>query len=258
MITVLSLVAIFCSLNIYKKLMGHMVEIVVAVRQVSGSFKEVNLQITEVADAVNNETSTIHEVAVSMEELTKTTSHISENANNTAGGTEAVQAMVNTAGETMLKLTDRVSSITEVLGVIESISEQTNLLALNAAIEAARAGDAGRGFAVVADEVRKLAQHTTSSTGKIAESSKALTDQVAQLAAQLEEVGRAMRDIDSQTSEISSATNQQTSSMEQMNIAVGRFTEAIHHIGERMTAAREQNDILGQATELLSKQVSRA
>jgi len=60
-------------------------------------------------------------------------------------------------------------TILDLSDAIESIAEQTNLLALNASIESARAGEHGKGFAVVAEEVRKLA-----------EASKALTEQTKQ------------------------------------------------------------------------------
>lgn len=59
-------------------------------------------------------------------------------------------------------------SVYHLISLLEDIVDQTKLLALNASIEAARAGDAGKGFSVVAAEV-----------GRLAEQSKATTDQMA-------------------------------------------------------------------------------
>lgn len=82
---------------------------------------------------------------------------------------QMLEGTITSISSSLNELTGDVSSVTNLLQDIRSISEQTNLLALNAAIEAARAGESGRGFAVVADEVRALAKRTSTSTDEIQE-----------------------------------------------------------------------------------------
>ena len=63
-------------------------------------------------------------------------------------------------------LTAKVEEVKSFVESIINISNQTNLLALNASIEAARAGEAGKGFA---DEIRQLSEQTKDASANITE-----------------------------------------------------------------------------------------
>jgi sugar diacid utilization regulator len=109
-------------------------------------YKEKQNIVNNVAKKVEKISATIQEVAAGAEELTFTSKNI------------------ESIGE---KLECEVSSINNIVGIIQGISNKTNILGLNAAIEAARAGKDGNGFSVVAAEVRKLSRNSDSSLKEI-------------------------------------------------------------------------------------------
>ncbi len=88
--------------------------------------------------------------------------------NETIKGINLIKDSVGRAGAVIQSLGSKISSIDDILEVIDNVAEQTNLLALNAAIIAAQSGEHGKGFAIVADEIKELADRTAASTKEIA------------------------------------------------------------------------------------------
>ena len=145
-----------------------------SVSDIASDAKAQAYQLTENAQALNEISTGIHQVAASAEDVTVASDLAKEKAalgNNhvlqTIDQMNTIKNTVDQAKTTMEQLVEESTSIEQFVSAITDISAQTNLLALNAAIEAARAGESGKGFAVVADEVRKLAEQSKQSANNI-------------------------------------------------------------------------------------------
>lgn len=115
-------------------------------------------------------------IAAASEKAAESAQVASQSALEGSGAVEKTLAEIQAVGEGSDRVNDAMDEldrnfqeISNMIGIIASISSQTNLLALNASIEAARAGEHGRGFAVVASEVRKLAEESNMAASQINE-----------------------------------------------------------------------------------------
>lgn len=179
----------------------------------------------------------LQQTSAALTELTASVKHSVEATNEAGRLASSTRSIAQRGGDamgqvvtTMEEIARSSKSVTEIIGVIDSIAFQTNILALNAAVEAARAGESGRGFAVVAAEVRTLAQRSATAARDIKgliEASAASVREGAQrvetAGATMGEIVDAIRRVANLVGEIEHALNEQSLGITQIDGSVAEM-----------------------------------
>lgn len=146
--------------------------------QISTSIAQIASSSTETAAAVNQTTTTIEEVKQTAQVSSQKANYISEIAQNavavsqtgeksvseTIAGMNKIQEQMEFIAESIVRLSEQIQAVGEIIATVDDIAEQSHLLAVNASIEAAKAGEQGKGFTVVAQEIRSLASQSKQAT----------------------------------------------------------------------------------------------
>ncbi len=268
--------------------LAHVYAMQGSLRDMIAKVKERSLHVGNMAHAlaisaqqisanVDHESAAVSSMASSIEQLSASTSQISEQGNNagriasqsrnnaeegsqvinkTVSGLLATAQEIEGASAEVSRLGDDASRISDIVKVIREIADQTNLLALNAAIEAARAGEQGRGFAVVADEVRKLAERTANATNEINQMSSKIGEVASHALDGMDKVVKTTRqgvsdaesaqasisNIQLSFTEVANVINEISVSLGEQNLAAADLA----HNTERVSSMSEANAVAAQ------------
>ncbi len=234
---------------------------------VSDASHELSGMSEQVAVSVQRQAEATSEASATLEELTVSINHVSDNAGDAARqsrqageqaeqGAAAVQAsqqLVRQVGRSVQQtasalgeLTREVQEIDRIVTVIREVADQTNLLALNASIEAARAGEAGRGFAVVADEVRKLAERTATATGDI-------TGMIGRIRQGVNDVEHQMGSSEQQMAQADEATHDTGHTIEAARQYSREAGSSVAAISEALGEQRDASQLLARSMEQVAQ-----
>ncbi len=225
--------------------------------------EQISLTIEELASGASNQANEAASISESTEAFHRQLIDARENSTRLAGYSDDVQGVLEESSRQMTQslnqmnvindvvrgsvvkiesLTSRISTITELVDVIKSISNQTNLLSLNASIEAARAGEAGRGFAVVAEEVRKLSEEVGSSVANI---TQIVGNILHESAVMKDELNKGFSEVNKGTEQIKKTDENFTvlkQTIDDMNINVKNISQVLQYFNQ---ASEEINESVG-------------
>lgn len=149
-------------------------EILAASSQQASSASETSAAVSETVATVEEVVQTSEQSLQRARDVVDVAKHAADVGEDGRSAIEAsltkvgdVQRQMETTAQSVLALSEKAQSISEIIATVTDIAEQTNILAINAGIEATRAGEQGAGFGFVAKEIKDLADEAKESTRQI-------------------------------------------------------------------------------------------
>lgn len=196
---------------------------------------------SDLADGATNQAAVVEELTATVENVSEQVAQNSKTAKEISGRVDELGNSILDSNSKMREMVDSMNEINvaskeidKIIATINEIAAQTNLLALNASIEAARAGEAGRGFAVVANQVNVLADQSAQAAKEssllIETSVKAVEKGMViagQTAAKLEEVAQSSKAITEEVANIANTLETQTTEIYQINQGIEQINDVV-------------------------------
>ena len=209
-------------------------EVSSAADQVASSSNDLAEGATNQAAVVEELTATVEGVSEQVEKNAKSAKEISNRVDELGDAISESNGKMREMVDSMHEINDASQEIDKIIATINEIASQTNLLALNASIEAARAGEAGKGFAVVANQVNLLADqsaHAAKESAELIETSVKAVEKgmviAGQTATQLEDVAESSKAITGEVTNIAETLETQTVEIQQINQGIEQINDVV-------------------------------
>lgn len=196
---------------------------------------------------------------VSAKKMIDNISQISDSISSTIAEVERLLEAATTgkvdmkkSSEISQKIASESGGLIQASNVILDVASQTNLLAMNAAIEAAHAGEVGKGFAVVASEIRSLAEKSAQQGTSIAESLKALENEIQNLVSSTVHVEKNFNEIFKLSENVSTLTKNVQNVMDEHKDSCNEVLSGIKEINRISEDVRNGSNKIFNATKDVS------
>ena len=254
---------------------GSMADTVIGIRHVSDKVlsgaEQVASSSSDLADGATNQAAVVEELTATVANVSEQVAQNAQSAKEISGKVEGLGNSILESNGKMREMVDSMNEINvaskeidKIIATINEIASQTNLLALNASIEAARAGEAGKGFAVVANQVNVLAdqsaQAAKESSSLIETSVKAVEKGMViagETAAQLEEVSESSKTITEEVANIADTLETQNKEICEINQGIEQINDVVQNNSatseECAAASQEMNSEAETLRDLIQK-----